>query len=222
MKISIVTLFPDSFRGFLDSSIIGRAQKSGMVEIETVNLRQFSADARGTVDDKPYGGGVGMILRVDVVKRALNSLKQPGSMAILLTPQGQIFKQIVAIELAKKEHLILICGHYEGFDERIRSLVDMELSIGDYVLTGGELAAAVATDTITRLLPGVLGKDESAEDESFNEDLLEYPQYTKPAEFDGVNVPKILLSGNHAEIAKWRSEQSRERTRQRRPDLFKS
>lgn len=219
MKITILTLFPDSFEGFLNSSIIGRARKSGVVEIEVVNLRQFAADARGTVDDTPYGGGVGMVLKVDVVKRSIDSLRGPNSTVALLTPQGQVFKQGLAKELSGEEHLVLVCGHYEGFDERIRSFVDRELSIGDYVLTGGELASAVVTDAIVRLLPGVLGKDESSEEESFSKGLLEYPQYTKPAEFEGVKVPDILLSGNHAEIAKWREEQSKERTKKRRPDL---
>lgn len=219
MKITILTLFPDSFEGFLNSSIIGRARKSGVVEIEVVNLRQFASDARGTVDDTPYGGGVGMVLKVDVVKRAIDSLRGPNSTVALLTPQGQVFKQGLAKELSGEEHLVLVCGHYEGFDERIRSFVDRELSIGDYVLTGGELASAVVTDAIVRLLPGVLGKDESSEEESFSKGLLEYPQYTKPAEFEGVKVPDILLSGNHAEIAKWREEQSKERTKKRRPDL---
>ena len=220
MKITILTLFPESFEGFLNSSIIGRARQSGTVEIETVNLRDFAADERGTVDDKPYGGGVGMVLRVDVIGRALDSLKNTNSTTILLTPQGQVFRQALAQDLSQKEHLILICGRYEGFDERIRSLVDLELSIGDYVLTGGELAAATVTDAVTRLLPGVLGKDESSADESFSHGLLEYPHYTKPAKFEGMEVPKVLLSGNHAEIDKWRCEQSRQKTLQRRPDLL--
>jgi len=220
MKITILTLFPESFEGFLNSSIIGRARQSGTVEIETVNLRDFAADERGTVDDKPYGGGVGMVLRVDVIGRALDSLKITNSTTILLTPQGKVFHQALAQDLSQKEHLILICGRYEGFDERIRSLVDLELSIGDYVLTGGELAAATVTDTVIRLLPGVLGKDESSADESFSHGLLEYPHYTKPAEFEGMEVPKVLLSGNHAEIDKWRREQSRQKTLQRRPDLL--
>lgn len=220
MKIAIVTLFPDSFQGFLDSSIIGRARNTGLVEVEMVNLRQFATDERGTVDDKPYGGGVGMVLRVDIVKRALDKLKKDGSTVVLLTPQGQVFNQATALEFSKKELLILICGHYEGFDERIRSLVDLEISIGDYVLTGGELPAAVVTDSVVRLLPGVLGKDESSAEESFSQGLLEYPQYTRPEEFEGMGVPNILLSGNHAAIAKWRAEQARERTLKRRPDLL--
>lgn len=220
MKITILTLFPDSFEGFLCSSIIGRARKSGAVEIETVNLRDFAPDTRGTVDDTPYGGGVGMVLKVDVVARALDALKKENPTAILLTPQGQVLNQNLARQLTQKEHLILICGHYEGFDERIRSLVDMEVSIGDYILTGGEIAAAVITDAVARLLPGVLGKDESSTDESFSNGLLEYPQYTRPEEWNGMKVPEILLSGHHAEIAQWRAEQSRKRTHHRRPDLL--
>jgi tRNA (guanine37-N1)-methyltransferase len=220
MKITILTLFPESFLGFLDSSIIGRARKNNLVEIKTVNLRDFATDDHGTVDDKPYGGGAGMVLRVDVVKKALDSLKTPTSTIILLTPQGQVFKQSLAKDLSQKEHLILICGHYEGFDERIRSLVDLELSIGDYVLTGGELPAAVLTDCVVRLILGVVGKEESLEEESFSQNLLEYPHYTRPEEFGGQKVPDVLLSGHHAEIKKWRAEQSKQRTKERRPDLL--
>lgn len=222
MKITILTLFPESVTGFLGSSIIGRAQKNGLISVETVSLRDFATDSYGSVDDKPYGGGVGMVLRVDIVASALKKLKNPDSKVILMTPQSQVFNQELAKKLSSEKHLILIAGHYEGFDERIRDLVDLEISIGDYVLTGGELPAAVVTDAVTRLLPGVLGKDESSSNESFSEGLLEYPQYTRPEDFEGKKVPPVLLSGNHAEIAQWRAEQARKRTQARRPDLLKN
>lgn len=220
MKIDILTLFPESCRGFLDASVIGRAQKNGLVTIDLVNLRDFATDSYGSVDDKPYGGGVGMVLRVDIIAEAIKKLRVANSKVILLTPQGRVFNQALAQELSKEDHLILVAGHYEGFDERIRDLVDLEISIGDYILTGGELAAVAISEAVVRLIPGVLGKDESSEQESFSQGLLEYPQYTRPEEFEGKKVPPILLSGNHAEIAKWRSEQARQRTAKRRPDLL--
>lgn len=221
MKITILTLFPDSFAGFLNSSIIGRARERGAVKVELVNLRDFAEDSYGSVDDKPYGGGVGMVLRVDVVAEAIKKSRTTGSKVILLTPQGQVFTETMARALSQEKELILIAGHYEGFDERVRDYVDQEISIGDYVLTGGELPTAVLTDAIVRLLPGVLGKDESSQDESFSRDSLEYPQYTRPEEYEGKKVPDILLSGHHAEIAKWRADQSQSRTEKRRPDLLK-
>lgn len=224
MKITILTLFPEMFTGFLAESIIGRAQKNGLVEIETVNLRDWGIGKHKQVDDTPYGGGAGMVLKVDVMVKAIQDikLKNPETKVILLTPQGQVFSQNLAKNLAKsKNDLILVCGHYEGFDERIRNYVDEEISIGDYVLTGGELAAAVVTDAVIRLLPGVLGKDESSEDESFSEGFLEYPQYTRPEEFEGKKVPPVLLSGNHAEITKWRKAEATKKTGQKRPDLIK-
>lgn len=217
--IDIITLFPDSFAGFLQSSIIGRAQKKGLVRINLINLRDFATDSYGSVDDRPYGGGAGMVLRVDIVSEAIKFVRKDGSTVILLTPQGGVFNQAQAQNLCGKSHLILVAGHYEGFDERIRDLTDLELSIGDYILTGGELPAAVVTEAVVRLLPGVLGKDESSRTESFSEGLLEYPQYTRPEDWEGKKVPPVLLSGNHAEIAKWRAEQSRIRTKTRRPDL---
>lgn len=217
--IDIITLFPDSFAGFLQSSIIGRAQKKGLVRINLINLRDFATDSYGSVDDRPYGGGAGMVLRVDIVSEAIKSVRKDGSTVILLTPQGEVFNQAQAQNLCGKSHLILVAGHYEGFDERIRDLTDLELSIGDYILTGGELPAAVVTEAVVRLLPGVLGKDESSRTESFSEGLLEYPQYTRPEDWEGKKVPPVLLSGNHAEIAKWQAEQSRIRTKTRRPDL---
>lgn len=221
MKLTILTLFPESFRGFLESSIIGRAQKNGLVDIKLVNIRDFAKGSYGSVDDTPYGGGLGMVLRVDVLAEAIKKSRTPESQVVLLTPQGQVFSHKLALELSQKKHLILIAGHYEGFDERIRDYVDQEVSIGDYVLTGGELPAAVVTETVVRLIPGVLGKDESSAEESFSQGLLEYPQYTRPEDFEGKKVPPILLSGNHGEIAKWRIKQARERTAKRRPDLLK-
>ena len=221
MNITILTLFSDAFSGFFGSSIMARAIKNGLVTVTAVNIRDFANDKHATVDDKPYGGGVGMVLKVDVVKRALDELKTSQSKVILLTPQGTTFTQKEAMNLSEEENIILICGHYEGFDERIRDFVHQELSIGDYILTGGEIPAAVVIDAVVRLLPGVLGKDRSSEDESFSTGLLEYPQYTKPVEFEGKLVPKILLSGDHAKISAWRQEQALSRTKIRRPDLLK-
>lgn len=234
MRIDIITLFPDFFEGFRNHSIVGRAIKAGLVEIVVHNLRDWAGDSYGSVDDRPYGGGPGMVLRFDILLRALQSIKNiessdhslvqgselEKSKIILLTPQGKVYHQKIAQELAKETNLILICGHYEGFDERIREYVDQEISIGDYVLTGGEIPAMVITDSVARLLTGVLGDDTSSHNESHSEGLLEYPQYTRPEEYDGKKVPKILLGGNHPEIDKWRKQQARERTKQRRPDIM--
>lgn len=230
MRIDIITLFPEFFEGFKTHSIVGRAIKGGKLELVTHNLRDYTDDKYKTVDDHPYGGGPGMVLKVDVLYRALMKVKSlaPNDTrkVVLMTPQGQVFKQQLATTLAKESGLILICGHYEGFDERIREYVDLEISIGDYVLTGGELASMVITDAVARLLPGVLGDDTSSHDESHSslansdQTLLEYPQYTRPAEFEGKKVPEILMGGNHSEIDKWRHEQSVERTKSRRPDLL--
>jgi tRNA (guanine37-N1)-methyltransferase len=220
MKIDILTLFPAMFRGPFDESIVKRAQDKSLVEIVIHDLRQWADDERGTVDDRPYGGGVGMVIQVDIIKRALDDIKQKNSKVILLTPQGQKFSQDKAIELSKEQNIILICGHYEGFDERIREhLVDEEISVGDYVLTGGELPAMAVTDSIVRLIPGVLPKEEATKYESFSENLLEYPQYTRPEEYNGWKVPDILLSGDHAKIDKWRKEKAVEITQKKRPDL---
>lgn len=223
MKITILTLFPEMFKGILSESIIGRAQKNGLVDIEVVNLRDWGIGNHKTVDDTPYGGGAGMVLRVDVVAKALKDIKKknPKAITILLTPQGEKYDQKKARSLSgKKEGFILICGHYEGFDERVRDLVDEEISLGDYVLTGGEPAAAVIVDSVVRLLPGVLGKEESHEHESFENVTLEHPHYTRPEEFEGKKVPEVLLSGNHAEINKWRREEAIKKTKKRRPDLL--
>jgi tRNA (guanine37-N1)-methyltransferase len=230
MRIDIITLFPEFFEGIKDHSIVGRAIGSGRVELVTHNLRDWASDKYKSVDDHPYGGGVGMVLKVDVMHRALVDVRGQipdfSGKVILLTPQGQVYKQTVAQSLAQEQNLILICGHYEGFDERIREYVDMEISIGDYVLTGGELAAMVIVDSVARLLPGVLGDDKSSIDESHSpstssgQALLEYPQYTRPDEYDEKKVPEILLGGNHKEIDAWRKVQSQERTKARRPDLL--
>jgi tRNA (guanine37-N1)-methyltransferase len=223
MRVDIITLFPDMVDAVANMSIIGRARKNGVVEINAVNLRDFARDKYGTVDDTPFGGGAGMLLKPDVIFDALESLRSSETFVILLTPQGEPFRQTMAREFAQKEHIILLCGHYEGVDERVRqTMIDMELSVGDYVVTNGTLPAMIVADAVIRLLPGVLGSDESAADDSFgDEGLLEYPQYTRPAEFNGMRVPDILLSGNHEAIRKWRHEQAEARTRQRRPDLIK-
>ncbi len=220
---NVITLFPEAFASVLASSIVGRALSEQRVEVVLTNLRDFAPDERGTVDDKPFGGGPGMVLMCDPVFKAVEhvqSLDARRALVVLLTPQGERLGQGRVRDLAGRERLLLICGHYEGFDERIRTLADVELSIGDYVLTGGELPAMVVIDAVTRLQPGVLGADDGAADESFSEGLLEYPQYTRPRQYRGLEVPEVLLSGNHAAIAAWRTEQARERTRVRRADLL--
>ncbi|MBN2642987.1 MAG: tRNA (guanosine(37)-N1)-methyltransferase TrmD [Victivallales bacterium] len=223
MRIDVVTLFPDIFFGPFAESIIGRAIQRRLVEINAIDLRNYSHDERKTVDDKPYGGGPGMLMKPEPLFEAVEDLKTEDTVVILTSPQGERFSQPLAAELARKKHLLFVCGHYEGVDERFRvsGLVDRELSIGDYVLTSGNLAAMVMTDAIVRLLPGVLGSDESSVDESFSSDLLEYPQYTRPPEFREMKVPDILLSGNHGAIEEWRRKTARERTAERRPDLLK-
>jgi tRNA (guanine37-N1)-methyltransferase len=221
MKIDVLTLFPAMFAGPLDESIVQRARKNGVLELAISNLRDYTHDRHKTVDDRPFGGGPGMLLKPEPIFEAVESLSGERTRVILLSPAGRKFDQAIARELSQQEHLLLICGSYEGFDERIREqLADDELSIGDYVLTNGALPAMVIIDAVTRLLPGVLGDDESSVDESFTDGLLEYPHYTRPAEFRGMKVPDVLLSGNHAEIAKWRAEQARSRTAERRPDLL--
>ena len=222
MKIDVLTLFPAMFAGPLDESIVQRARTNGALELTVTNLRDYTHDRHKTVDDRPFGGGPGMLLKPEPIFEAVENLAREKTRVILLSPAGRKFNQAIARELSQAEHLLLICGSYEGFDERIREeLADDELSIGDYVVTNGALPAMVVIDAVTRLLPGVLGDDESSTDESFSHDLLEYPQYTRPAEFRGMKVPEVLLSGNHAEIAKWRTEQARRRTEERRPDLLK-
>jgi len=221
MKIDVLTLFPAMFAGPLDESIIMRARKSGLLDLKIHQLRDWTHDKHKTVDDHPFGGGPGMLLKPQPIFEAVESLKREGTKVILLSPSGRKFDQKIAQELAQEKDLLFVTGHYEGFDERIReSLADDELSIGDYVLTNGALPAMVVIDAVARLLPGVLGDDASSSDESFSHGLLEYPQYTRPAEFRGMKVPEVLLNGNHAEIEKWRREQAKARTKESRPDLL--
>ena len=223
MQIDIVTLFPALCKGVLSESVIGRAWKEGIVKINLVDLRDYTHDVRKTVDDKPYGGGAGMVLRPEPLFECLQDIRTPEAKIVLMCPQGTRFTQAIARRYASTvEHLILVCGHYEGVDERVRQcLMDEELSIGDYVLTNGAIAASVVTDAVVRLLPGALGNDESCADESFsNERLLEYPQFTRPEDYKGMRVPEILLSGNHQEIDAWRLEQRVLRTVSRRHDLL--
>ena len=221
LHIDIITLFPEIFFGPLASSITGRALRENKVEIRAIDLRDYTHDRRKTVDDKPFGGGPGMLMKVEPLYEAVNSLKQDGTKVILTGPAGGRFTQQTAHALSGERHLIFICGHYEGVDQRVRDLlVDMELSIGDYILTNGNLAAMVMVDAIVRLLPGVLGDDESAAQESFENGLLEYPQYTQPVEFHGLKVPDVLLSGNHARIGQWRRAESMNTTLLVRPDLI--
>lgn len=223
MRLDIITLFPAVCEGPLGESMIRRARSRGIVDIRIVNLRDFAHDRHATVDDRPYGGGAGMVLQPGPLFEAVESVVQADSRVILMTPQGVPFTQKKARELADTvSHLILVCGHYEGVDERARQvLFDEELSIGDYVLTNGAVAAAVVADAVIRLLPGVLGSDDSSVGESFtDEDLLEYPQYTRPVEFHGMRVPEVLLSGDHERIARWRHEQRIVRTAARRPELL--
>jgi len=222
MKIDVLTLFPAMFAGPLDESIIKRARKKGLLDLKVHDLRDWTHDRHRTVDDRPFGGGPGMLMKPEPIFEAVESLRREKTKVILLSPGGRKFSQQIARELAEQTDMLLVTGHYEGFDERVRqALADDELSIGDYVVTNGALPAMVIIDAVTRLLPGVLGDDESSLDESFSRDLLEYPHYTRPAEFRGMKVPEVLLSGNHAEIAKWRAEQARLRTKEKRPDLLK-
>ena len=225
MRIDVLTLFPEMFTGVLSASIIGKAKDKGLVKVDAINFRNYSNNKHNTVDDYPYGGGGGMVLKPDPVFAAVEDLQVDEDVVprvILMCPQGETFTQKKAEELAKEKHLVLICGHYEGYDERIREhLVTDELSIGDYVLTGGEIPAMAVIDSVVRLLPGVLGNETSAVTDSYSTGLLEYPHYTRPAEFRGWQVPDVLISGHHANIEVWRREQSLLRTLNRRPDLLK-
>jgi tRNA (guanine37-N1)-methyltransferase len=221
VKIDVITLFPGMFRGPMDESIVKRARENGQLELNVHNLRDYTHDRHKTVDDRPFGGGPGMLLKPEPLFEAVEHLRRENTRVILLGPAGRVFNQAIARELSLLEHLVLICGSYEGVDERVReSLVQDEVSIGDYVLTNGAIPAMVIIDAVTRLLGGVLGHDESSLDESFSNGLIEHPQYTRPADFRGMKVPEVLLSGHHAEIAKWRVEQARQRTAARRPDLL--
>jgi tRNA (guanine37-N1)-methyltransferase len=224
MEFIILTLFPEAIEAYLNISLLKRAVAKKFIKVKAVSLRDFALDARGTVDDRPYGGGVGMVLRADIIGRALSKIRvkkgQKNSRIILLTPQGKKFDQTQALKLAKFKKIVLICGRYEGFDERVRNLVDLEISIGDFVLTGGEVPAMAVLDATARLVPGVVGKQESLREESFSKDLLEYPHYTRPEVYKNMKVPKVLLSGDHKKISDWRNTQARIRTKKRRPDLI--
>ena len=219
MKIDILTLFPDMYSGVFNESILKRAIDNGVVEINIHNFRDFSKDPHNKVDDTPYGGGAGMVLTCQPIFDCVRSIRTDDSIVILLTPDGEVYKQEKAYSLSKCKHLIMICGHYEGFDERIRSICDLELSIGDYVLTGGELASMVLVDSIVRLMPGVI-EEESHVNDSFNNNLLDYPTYTKPRVYEGMEVPEVLVSGDHKKIAEYRYEESLKRTKEIRPDLL--
>ena len=229
MRVDLVTLFPELFEPFLTTSFVGRAKAGGQLETRLRSPRDFGLGKHKSVDDTPYGGGSGMVMRVDVLVQTMEALDsdaesagKPRGHRVLLTPQGAPFVQKTAARLAQEPALMLVCGRYEGFDERVRSFVDEEISLGDFVMTGGEVAAMAIIEATVRLLPGVLGNAESTREESHGEDgLLEYPQYTRPAEFRGRTVPEVLASGNHAEIAKWRKSEAVTRTRTRRPDLLK-
>ena len=219
MRIDILTLFPNMFNGFLSESIIKRAILDKKVEINIINFRDYSHLSNKQVDDTIYGGGAGMLLRCEPIFECIDDIRTPDAKIVILTPDGVTFKQNVARDFSKIKHLIIICGHYEGFDERIKTLADYEISIGDFILTGGEIPAMAISDAIIRLLPGVINKN-SLESESFEGDLLDYPSYTKPQEYRGMRVPDILLSGDHAKIDAWRSEQREKKTEEKRPDIM--
>lgn len=223
MRFDILTIFPDIFPPYLRHGVLGKAIEKGLIKVNIVNIRDFACGRHKNTDDRPYGGGEGMVMKPEPIYRALQSTERSkNSLVILLSPQGRRFDQEFAWELSRYDQLIFICGRYEGIDERIRILcADMEISIGDYILSGGELAALVIIDTVSRLIPGVLGGERSNIEESFSNGLLEYPQYTRPRVFQGIEVPEILLSGNHEEIRKWRRKEALKRTLERRPDLLK-
>lgn len=222
MRFDILTLFPEFFTSPLEQSLLGKAVAKGVLTVNTRNLRDFTTDRHRTTDDSPYGGGHGMVMKVEPVVAAIEALRAegPAGRVILTTPQGVPLTQSLVRELSREERLIIVCGRYEGVDERVRAFVDTEISLGDFVLTGGEVAALALVDSVGRLVPGVLGEPGSAEHDSFSDGLLEYPQYTRPEDFRGLKVPEILLSGNHAEIERWRRTESLERTAERRPDLI--
>ena len=223
MQIDIVTLFPEMFPGPLGESIIGRAAERNLAEIRAVDLRKYTHDARGTVDDRPYGGGPGMLMKVEPLVEAVEDLRRPETVVILTSPRGERFTDAVARELAQQQHLLIVAGHYEGVDERaIELIAAREISLGDFVLTSGNLAAMVMADAVIRLLPGVLGDDASSVEESHSAGLLEYPQYTRPPEYRGRKVPEVLLSGDHGRIGRWRRLQAERLTRERRPDLWET
>jgi tRNA (guanine37-N1)-methyltransferase len=222
LQIDILTLFPRMLDGFLTESILGKGLERGLLGVKVHDLRDWTTDKHHTADDRPFGGGAGMVLKPEPVFAAIEQLQTPGCRRIYLTPDGVPLSPVLAQELSSERHLVLLSGHYEGIDQRIRDrVIDLEVSIGDYVLTNGTLAAAVLIDALSRFIPGVLGEEKSLTHESFTSKLLDFPQYTRPAEFRGMSVPEVLLSGNHAEIEKWRQARQREKTRQVRPDLLK-
>jgi len=224
INFEILSLFPEMFESPLDFSLLKKAQEKGLLSICLHDIRDWADDKHKMADDAPYGGGCGMVMKVEPVEKALKAVRKPedDSIVVLMTPQGEVLNQKIAAQLATRKNIIIICGHYEGVDERIREhLVDREISIGDYILTGGELAALVLVDAISRFIPDVLGNPQSTGDDSFSENLLEYPQYTRPAQYRGWTVPDVLLSGNHARIERWRKKESLKRTYKRRPDLLK-
>ncbi|MFO7870066.1 MAG: tRNA (guanosine(37)-N1)-methyltransferase TrmD [Kiritimatiellia bacterium] len=222
LRIDIVTIFPRMLEGFTGESMLKRAVRRGLVRIGFVNPRDFTSDRHRTTDDRPYGGGAGMVMKPEPLYKAVESVRGPESRVVLMTPQGRVFNQASALELSRGKHVVVVCGHYEGIDERVRRLASDEISIGDYVLTNGALAAAVLADAVVRLVPGVVGGEGAVENESFSDGRLDYPQYTRPEEFRGMRVPGVLLSGNHEQIAEWRGEQSEIRTGKRRPDLIQN
>lgn len=222
LRIDVITIFPGMLKGFLEESILKRATQKGAVVFNTVDLRAFTTDRHQTTDDRPFGGGPGMVMKPEPLFKAVESVRTPEARVILMTPQGKRFEQAMAVGLSGARHLIFICGHYEGVDERVRThLATDEISIGDYVLTNGVLPSAVVIDAVVRLVPGVLGNKDTICEESFTDGKLEYPQYTRPREFRGLEVPGILCSGDHEEIARWRREQAESRTKERRPDLVR-
>ena len=221
LRIDILTLFPEMVEGYFKASMLGRAVENGILEIALHNIRDWSEDKHRRADDAPFGGGAGMVMKPEPLFGAIEAVKKPESTVIYLCPDGELLTQKMSAELAKAKHIVLLSGHYEGIDDRVRqTLVTREVSIGDYVLTNGTIAAAVLTDAVARYVPGVLGEEKSLTQDSFTGNLLSFPQYTRPVEYRGMRVPDVLLSGNHAEIERWREEQRRERTRLRRPDLF--
>lgn len=220
MRIDILTLFPEMFESPFNASIIDRARKNGLLEIKMTNIRDYAPDKHQQVDDYPYGGGAGMVMKVDVLSRAIRDVKAEDARVIYLSPQGPRLTQETVARLSGEKQLILVCGHYEGIDERVMPLIDEEISIGDYILTGGELGAMVLVDAVARLIPGVLGDEHSSQEESFSNGLLEYPHYTRPRVFEDMEVPDILLSGHHAEIRRWRMKLSLTRTLLKRPELL--
>lgn len=223
MRIDVLTLFPEMFDGVLSASMLGRAQANGLIDIRVHNIRDYTDNKHRKADDYPFGGGAGLVMLAQPIYDCMEAVLEGGSARrILMTPRGRTLNQKIARALSEEDRLVLLCGHYEGVDERVMEIIDDEISVGDYVLTGGELPAMVLIDCVSRLIPGVLGSEDSAADESFSDDLLEYPQYTRPASFRGMDVPEILLNGHHANIEAWRRAKALEKTRENRPDLLEN